>query len=188
MDLETLTVKDPSELHRWLEEHHARTDGVWLIINKKDVERPGVYYEEVVEEALCFGWIDGRIYRLDEKRYLQHLSPRRPGGTWSKSNKDRIEKLIGEGRMTPAGVKRIEAAKKDGSWNALDRMESLEVPGDLREAIGWNTAAADNFKAWPESYRMRVLWWIESAKRDVTRSNRIEQTAAAAEQNRKPFE
>ena len=185
---ETVYVKNTAALRRWFEKNHASSPSVWLVINKKDSRKPGVYYEEAVEEALCFGWIDGRINPLDENRYKLLFSPRKAGGTWAKSNKERLGKLIEQGRMTPAGLARIEAAKRDGSWNALDALDSLEVPPELEAELPADSTARKTFESWTESYRKRVAFWISSAKREETRVKRAEQVARAAVEKRKPFE
>lgn len=105
---ETVYVKTVSELRRWFEKNHASSPGVWVIINKKDSSKPGVYYKE----ALCFGWIDGRLNPLDTHQYKLLFSPRKPGGTWAKNNKERVARLIEQGRMTKAGLAKVEAAKR----------------------------------------------------------------------------
>lgn len=184
----TVRVKSAGELHRWFEKNHASSPGVWLVINKKDTPRPGVYYEEAVEEALCFGWIDGRLNPLDGDRYRLLFSPRKPGGTWAKSNKERVARLIEQGRMTSAGLAKIEAAKRDGSWDTLDVLDNLEIPPDLERALSGNRAARKTYESWTDSYKTRVIYWIVSAKREETRSKRVTQTVSAASENSKPFQ
>jgi len=142
----------------------------------------------VVREALCFGWIDGRINPLDGDRYRLLFSPRKPGGTWAKSNKERVARLIKQGRMTAAGLARIEAAKRDGSWDALDALDSLDIPPDLERALSGNRAARKTFEAWSDSYKKRVIFWIGSARREETRARRVDQTVSAASENSKPFQ
>jgi uncharacterized protein YdeI (YjbR/CyaY-like superfamily) len=184
----TVRVKSAAELHRWFEKNHASSPGVWMVINKKDTPRPGVYYEEAVEEALCFGWIDGRLNPLDGDRYRLLFSPRKPGGTWAKSNKERVARLIEQGRMTAAGLAKIEAAKHDGSWDTLDVLDNLEIPPDLERALSENRAARKTYESWTDSYKTRVIYWIVSAKRAETRSKRVTQTVSAASENSKPFQ
>jgi uncharacterized protein YdeI (YjbR/CyaY-like superfamily) len=184
----TVRVKSAGELRRWFEKNHASSPGVWLVINKKDTPRPGVYYEEAVEEALCFGWIDGRLNPLDGDRYRLLFSPRKPGGTWAKSNKERVARLIEQGRMTSAGLAKIEAAKRDGSWDTLDVLDNLKIPPDLERALSGNRAARKTYESWTDSYKTRVIYWIVSAKRAETRSKRVTQTVSAASENSKPFQ
>ncbi len=186
--LETVMVKDAAELRRWFEKNHANHGSVWLVINRKGTVGPGVSYEEAVEEALCFGWIDGRLNPLDENAYKLMFSPRKKGGTWAKSNKARVERLIAEGRMTPAGLARIEEAKADGSWDGLEAFESMEAPGDLARALMGDRVALETFEGWSDSYKRRVFYWIESAKREKTRSDRIARVMEAAVAGRRPFD
>lgn len=185
---ETVYVKNAAGLRRWFEKNHASSPGVWLVINKKNSRKPGIYYEEAVEEALSFGWIDGRLNPLDGDQYLLLFSPRKPGGTWARSNKERVAKLIEQGRMTQAGLARIEAAKRDGSWDALDTSDNLDIPPDLERALSRNKTARKTFEAWSDSYKKRVIFWIGSAKREETRAKRVALTVSAASGERKPFE
>jgi uncharacterized protein YdeI (YjbR/CyaY-like superfamily) len=171
------------EWRAWLEANHAAGRGAWLIVAKKGARVQGVTYEEAVEEGLCYGWIDSKTKALDADRTLQTFTPRKPGGTWARSNKERIERLIEQGRMTPAGMAKIEQAKADGSWNALDEFEDLAVPDDLATALGDNEQAAVNFAAFSPGARRTYLWWIKSAKRPETRARRIEQSVRLISQN-----
>ena len=129
--LERYYAKNRREWHQWLSENHETSPGVWLIYHKKNSDKTSVEYEEAVEEALSFGWIDSKVNALDEKRYMQVFTPRKPGSTWSKINKDRVSKLIKMGLMHPAGLEKIKTAKKDGSWSILDDVEDLKIPEDL---------------------------------------------------------
>lgn len=175
--------KTRAEWRAWLEEHHTRTEGVWLVTYKKATGKPRVEYEEAVEEALCFGWIDSKANTLDEERSVLWMAPRKPRTGWARTNKNRVERLIADGRMTAAGLAKIEAAKQDGSWNALDAAEALEIPPDLEKAFAQHGAARQNFDAFPPSVRKGILTWIGSAKRPETRSKRIEETARLAAEN-----
>jgi uncharacterized protein YdeI (YjbR/CyaY-like superfamily) len=140
-------------------------------------------YSDAVEEALCFGWIDSTPGKLDEQRYSLYMSPRKPKSVWSKINKQRIRKLVKEGRMTAAGLVKIEAAKKDGSWNQLDAIDELVMPADLLEQLSANAEAKHNFEAFSTSSKKIILFWIASAKREETRQKRIEETVRLAAQN-----
>ena len=175
-----------AEWRAWLAENHAESPGVWLITNKKASGRPGVPYPEAVEEALCFGWIDSRPNKLDDERSMQLYTPRRPKSPWSTVNKGRIERLIADGLMTPAGMAKIEAAKADGSWVIYDRIETLTVPPDLEAALDANPAARAGFEGFSASATKQLLWWIESAKRPETRAKRIAQLVEAAAEGRNP--
>jgi uncharacterized protein YdeI (YjbR/CyaY-like superfamily) len=166
-----------------LEQNHTRPEGVWLISYKQATGKARVTYEESVEEALCFGWIDSKGNKLDEERTMLWFAPRKPGSGWSAPNKRRLEALMAAGRMAPAGLAKIEAAKQDGSWSALDAVEALEIPPDLQEALTANPSAQQYFDAFPRSVKRAILAWISSAKRVETRASRIEESARLAAQN-----
>jgi uncharacterized protein YdeI (YjbR/CyaY-like superfamily) len=185
--IETYYAKNRMEWHDWLRKNYSTSPGVWLIYYKKTSGKPTVSYEEAVEEALSFGWIDSKANTLDEERYIQIFTPRKPGSNWSKINKQRVKKLIEQGLMNSAGIEKIEAAKKDGSWNFLDDVENLVIPLDLKQALGSNMAAKTNFETFSDSVKKQILYWIKSAKREATRKNRIEKTVKLAAQNEKPF-
>jgi uncharacterized protein YdeI (YjbR/CyaY-like superfamily) len=172
-----------AEWRAWLEENHDRDEGVWLVSYKRATGKPYVTYDEAVEEAICFGWVDSKINSLDEERAMRWFAPRRPGSGWSRSNKDRVERMLDAGQMTAAGLAKIEAAKADGSWNVLDAIENLEVPEDLAAALASYDAAGEHFEAFPRSVKRSILEWIASAKRPVTRAKRIEETARLAQDN-----
>ncbi|MBD1869630.1 YdeI/OmpD-associated family protein [Cyanobacteria bacterium FACHB-471] len=175
--------KTRSEWRTWLEQHHTRDKGIWLISYKKATGKPRFDYEEAVEEALCFGWIDNKGNKLDEERSLLWFAPRKPGTGWSKLNKERVERLIAQNMMMPAGLAKVEAAKQDGSWNALDAIEALEIPPDLETALASYGEAKQNFEAFPRSVKRGILEWIASAKRPETRAKRVNETAQLASQN-----
>jgi uncharacterized protein YdeI (YjbR/CyaY-like superfamily) len=167
----------------WLERHHSRTEGVWLITYKKATGKPRVEYDEAVEEALCFGWIDSKSGKLADERSLQWFAPRKAGTGWSRPNKERVERLVAAGLMAPAGLAKVEAARRDGSWNALDAVEALEIPPDLRAALAAYPEAAGHFEGFPRSVKRSILEWIASAKKLETRAKRVEETARLAARN-----
>ena len=160
----------------WLAEHHADTpDGIWLKIAKKDSGIPTVTYAEALEEALCFGWIDGQKRSFDGTWFLQGFTPRRPRSRWSKVNTEKVLGLIAAGRMQPAGLREIEAAKADGRWdNAYERQSVAQVPPDLQAAFDANPKAAEFFATLTGANRYAVLYRIHDAKRPQTRAARIE--------------
>lgn len=174
-----------AEWRAWLAQHHTRIQGVWLISYKKATGKPRVEYDEAVEEALCFGWIDSKANRLDEERSMLWFAPRKPGTGWSKPNKERVERLIAAGLMEAPGMAKIEAARQDGSWNALDEVEALVIPPDLEAALAAYPSARRHFEAFPRSAKRAILEWISIAKTATTRSKRIEETARLAEENRR---
>jgi uncharacterized protein YdeI (YjbR/CyaY-like superfamily) len=181
--------KTRKEWRRWLTTNHEHSAGVWVINYKKESGKPRVPYADAVEEALCFGWIDSVMNPLDDDSYMQLFTPRKPKSNWSKLNKQRIEKLVEQGLMMPAGAARIEAARRDGSWTLLDAVEALEVPADLSKALARNKTAQKNFEAFSPSRKKMLLYWVNEAKRPETRAKRITEAVAAAKENRdrRPF-
>lgn len=171
------------EWRAWLEKNHTRREGVWLVSYKKTTGKLRFAYEEAVEEALCFGWVDSKGNKLDSERSMLWFAPRKPGTGWSRPNKQRVERLIETGQMAPAGLAKVEAAKKDGTWNLLDGVESLEIPPDLQKELDANPAASQYFEAFPRSVKRGILEWILQAKKPETRARRIEETARLAAQN-----
>jgi uncharacterized protein YdeI (YjbR/CyaY-like superfamily) len=184
-DRERVQVESRAAWRAWLADNHERNAGIWLVTYKKHVPDKYVSYDEVVEEALCFGWIDSLPRKLDEDRSMLWLAPRQPGSGWSKLNKDRVERMIAAGQMTQAGLAKIEAAREDGSWNALDSIEALEIPPDLGAALDSYPDAREFFEAFPRSVRRGILEWIANAKRAETRARRIEETARLAQENQR---
>lgn len=174
-----------AEWRAWLEQNHTRTEGIWLISYKKATGKLRFEYEEAVEEALCFGWIDSKGNKLDDERSLLWFAPRKAGTGWSKINKDRVAKLLAANLIAPAGLAKIEAAYQDGSWSALDRVEALEIPPDLAAALAATPPAADYFAAFPRSVKRGILEWINNAKRPETRAKRITETATLAATNKR---
>ncbi|MEJ7698475.1 MAG: YdeI/OmpD-associated family protein [Pyrinomonadaceae bacterium] len=173
------------EWRDWLAENYAKCAGIWFVYFKKQTGKPRVAYEEAVEEALCFGWIDSVPRKFDDERSKLLFTPRKPKSVWSKLNKERIERLIEIGLMTETGLTKIEAAKKDGLWNALDASDNLEIPTDLAQAFKKNKTASKNFAAFSDAAKRNILAWVGSAKRDETSAARIEKTVAMATQNKR---
>ena len=180
-------AKDRKEWRKWLEKNHDTSQGVWLIYHKKCSNEPCVSYDEAVEEAISFGWIDSKVNKLDDERYMQVFTPRKPKSIWSKLNKQRVQKVIDQGLMTPAGLEKIEVAKDDGSWNFLDDIDNLIIPEDLKKSLNENPPAKANFESFSDSVKRQILFWIKSAKRTETRIKRIEKAVILAAENKKPF-
>jgi uncharacterized protein YdeI (YjbR/CyaY-like superfamily) len=180
---ETIAPATRAAWRAWLAEHHADSPGVWLIIRKKDSPQPGVTYVEAVEEALCFGWIDSKTITLDATRFRQIFTPRKPRGTWAKSNKERVARLIEQGLMTPAGLAAIELAVTNGTWTASDAGDEQIEPDDFADALAAHPAAELHWRHFSASVRKGILYWIASAKRPETRARRIARTVELAEQN-----
>jgi uncharacterized protein YdeI (YjbR/CyaY-like superfamily) len=179
----TFYAKSRAEWRKWLEQNHQSEKSVWLVIPHKNSKLPGVSYEEAVEEALCFGWIDSRANRKDSETYYLLIAKRNPKSYWSQSNRERAEKLIRQGLMTKAGLDMIELAKKIGTWTALEKIQNAEIPEDLQLLFDQNKAAFKNFQLFPTSSKQIILYWISNAKRPETRQKRIEETVALAEKN-----
>ncbi len=167
----------------WLAEHHARESGVWLVVCKKATGKPRVDYDESVEEALCFGWVDSKPNTLDAERSMRWFAPRKPGTGWSRPNKQRVERLTAAGLMHPAGLAKVEAAKADRSWTALDAVEDGIVPEDLARALAAYPLATQHFTAFPRSVRRGIHEWIASARKPETRAARVAETARLADHN-----
>ena len=165
----------------WLAEHHGRSAGAWLVSWKKHTSRLALTYDEAVEEALCFGWVDSKPRRLDADRSALWFSPRRRGSAWSRSNKERVARMEAAGLMTDAGRSVVEAAKADGTWILLDAVEDLIVPDDLAAAFDARPGSRARFDAFPRSVRRGILEWIVQAKRPATRAARVAETARLAE-------
>jgi uncharacterized protein YdeI (YjbR/CyaY-like superfamily) len=178
---------DRKDWREWLKKNHKSSTGVWLIIQKKDSNKKGITLDDAVEEAVSFGWIDSKMQPVDEDHYRLFMTPRKPGSTWSKSNKTRVEKLIRSGLMTNAGFEKVEAAKRDGSWDKLNAIDELIIPEDFAEALSANSIAKRNFESFTDSTKKQIFWWIESAKRMETRRKRVEQASILAAQNKRPF-
>jgi uncharacterized protein YdeI (YjbR/CyaY-like superfamily) len=173
---EDLQPRDRREWRKWLEQNHASSRGVWLIYYKKNSGKTNLSLDEALMEAVSYGWIDGRMHRLDDERVRLWFTPRRKGSLWSRSNKLRVERAIEDGLMTPAGMAKVEEAQRNGSWNILEDVEDLLVPDDLAEALGDRPQARERFDALSGSKRKQLLAWIKLAKRPQTRADRIGET------------
>ena len=186
-DFHNIEAPDRAAWRAWLRHHHRTSPGIWLVYHKKGSRVPSVTYAEAVEEALCFGWIDSKIHAVDSLRYRQIFTPRKPGSTWSKLNKLRAAALIRRKRMTAAGMAKITAARKDGSWKSLDEVENLRMPAELTRALAANTQARRYFEEFSDSARKLIIRWVTQAKRPETRLRRIHETVRLASLNKKPY-
>ena len=172
----------------WLRENHTKEERLWIIIQKKASKKPGIRYEEAVLQAVANGWIDGQMKRLNDDEFMQRFTPRRSGSNWSKSNRERAELLMSEGRMTPTGIKMVEEAKKDGRWEKayMNQIKTTKVPDDLLAALRKNQTAFDNFETFPPYARFMYIHWINEAKRMDTRERRIYTVVDRSEKKLKP--
>lgn len=173
------------EWRAWLAENHDKSGGIWFVYFKKASGKPRVTYDEAVEEALCFGWIDSLPRKLDETRSKLLFTPRKKKSVWSKPNKERVARLIASGAMTEIGLAKIEQAKADGSWDALTASDNLEIAEDLQKAFDANQKAETNFHTFPNGVKKAILSWVSSAKRAETRAARIAKLVRMAAQNKR---
>ena len=186
-DTEDKRFHGAEEWRIWLQENHSVEKEAWVVIQKAASPHEGLGYQEAVDEAMCFGWIDGKMRRLNDHEFTQRFSPRRRRSIWSQINRDRAEKLIEEGRMTEAGLKAVEEAKNNGRWdNAYTSKEPPEMPDDLLEALKKSPEAHRNFMSFPNSARFMYVHWINDAKKDETRARRITRVVERAKQGKKP--
>ncbi len=177
---EQVTVESREQWRAWLEAHHGSSPGIWLVTWKKASGRPHLPYDDVVEEALAFGWVDSLPRKLDDDRSQLLITPRKAGSNWSRLNKERVERLLAAGLMAPAGLAVVEAARADGSWTALDDVENLVEPEDLRAALDAEPEARRHWDAFPRSVKRGILEWLLNAKAAATREKRVRETAELA--------
>lgn len=187
---EWLSLRNPQEWHNWLAQNHDQKDQIWLEIKKAHAAGEGILLAEAVEEALCFGWIDGKMYSLDEESFIIRVTPRRSGSVWSLVNRRRAETLIEAGRMTESGLAAIQAAKDSGKWQAAySSKEVPELPEELKQAFRDDPAARVCFDGWSTGEKAHYLFWIAQAQRADTRQKRIAETLERAKaKNSHPLE
>lgn len=179
-DVNSICPANQQEWRQWLEANHVCEDAIWLIIHKKASATPTISWSEAVDQALCFGWIDGKKQAIDNEKYRQYFCKRKADSTWSKINKDKVEKLIDEGLMSSAGYKTIEIAKENGSWILLDEVENLTIPEDLEKEFSNNPGSKAFFESLSKSLKKGLLQWIVLAKRSATRKKRIIEISESA--------
>ncbi|MEM9920902.1 MAG: YdeI/OmpD-associated family protein [Bacteroidota bacterium] len=181
--VKTFYAPSQAAWRQWLEDKAEQEKSVWLIIYKKSSKVPSVYYNEAVDEALCFGWVDSKPNKRDGESYFQYFSKRNPKSNWSRVNKEKVGRLIKENKMAPSGFSMIEIAKQNGTWTALDEVENLVIPADLQEAFDRNIQAFEYYEAFPRSVKRGILEWLFNAKRAATRQKRINDIVSKAAQN-----
>jgi len=182
--LEKVEVASHAELQQWFRDHHTQQESIWLVTYKKVVPEKYLANTDVVDECVCFGWMDGRRMKLDDQRTMQLLSPKK-AEHWAKSYKDRYHRLKKEGRIHPTTQERVEADQESGAWDLMNDVDALTLPHDLKQALKANPPALSNYEAFPDSAKRDVLRWIKLAKRDETRQKRIKQTVAKAARNQR---
>jgi len=187
MKSDQLYVKNRKEWREWLKKNHKTNDVIWLIYFKKHTGTPRIPYDNAVEEALCYGWIDSTVKRIDEEAFMQKFTPRNKKSIWSKLNKARVEKMIKAGKMRKAGMDKVEEAKKNGEWDAAYAIkDDIEMPAALEKALNRNSAAKENFNNFAPSYRLNYMRWVTNAKRQETVDRRIKELVKRAAKNIKP--
>jgi uncharacterized protein YdeI (YjbR/CyaY-like superfamily) len=185
---DTFFAVDRAAWREWLAAHHAERAQVWLLLHKKHVDEPSVRYDEAVEEALCWGWIDGLTKRWDERSYAVRFTPRKPGSVWSESNVERVTRMIDAGRMQPAGLALVEEAKRRGTWEQGWSARLDVTPPDLEAALAGVPAAAARWSEWPATPRRMYVYSVLDAKRPETRARRIADVVRRAAAGLKPGE
>ena len=180
---EHLYFKNAQEWRQWLHDNHQSSKGVFLIFYRVNSEFESMRWEEAVQVAICYGWIDSTVKKMDDERRKQMFTPRKDKSVWSKLNKTYIEKLFKDNLIHESGLKKIEIAKQNGSWESLDAVENLEIPEDLNLAFKKNKTALDNYNNFSPSYRKSYLYWLNQAKRNETRNIRIAEIIRLCEQN-----
>ncbi len=181
--IKTVEAKNAKVWREWLSQNYDQEKSVWLIIYKKGSGISSVTYTEAVDEALCFGWIDSKPNKRDEQSYYQFFSVRNPKSNWSKVNKEKIERLLLDGKIAKPGLQMIELAKNTGTWDALNEVEALIIPHDLMIELKQYTRALVNYQSFPPSVQRGILEWIFNAKKEETRQRRVKETARLAENN-----
>ena len=180
------SFKNRDAWRAWLAKNYARETELWVVLYKKNSSKPTVSYDEAVEEALFFGWIDGITKGIDDEKYAQRYSPRRKGSVWSESNKKRVAKMIKQGRMTDAGLVKIREAKQNGEWHkATQREDTANIPPELKRALASDKTARQSFENLAPSHKRQFIYWIMEAKRDETRQKRIGETIRMLKENEK---
>jgi len=185
-EIETYCPKSRADWRIWLEENHQSKHSVWLVYYKASTKIPSLSWSHAVDEALCFGWIDSTKKTIDEERYMQYFSRRKPKSMWSRINKEKVTKLIKNNLMTKAGFDSIETAKQNGSWTILDEVESLIIPEDLKEELANYKGSTEYFDSLSRSAKKILLHWVVFAKRSETRQKRIIEIAENASKKLKP--
>ncbi len=180
-------AKDRRTWRAWLRKNGRKKPEIWLVFYKKHTGEKCVTYDAAVEEALCWGWIDGKLRRIDDRKHMVRFTPRRPGSIWSEANKERVRRMIRQRKMTRAGMALVEDAKRSGQWQkAAARENADEPPPDLMQALARNGKARAHFEAFAPSYRRMYIAWVLDAKRAETRMRRIRKVVERAARNMKP--
>ncbi len=181
----TFYAKSAKAWRDWLSKNHETAEAIWLILYRKESTTPSVYYNEAVDEALCFGWVDSAPNKRDEESYYQYFAKRNPKSNWSRVNKEKVAQLQQADKMALAGLAMVALAKQQGTWTFLDEIEKGILPEDLAEALQANNLAHTHWKEFPRSVRRGIMEWIITAKRPETRQKRVSETVALAAENKR---
>lgn len=185
-EVETYYPQSREDWRQWLENNHQSKQSIWLVYYNKQSKIPSISWREAVDEALCFGWIDSTTKKVDDSSFIQYFSKRKPKSIWSKINKEIVQLLIDNNRMTKAGFESIEIAKQNGSWSILDEVEELIIPDDLEIAFNRHNDAKDYFLSLSKSTRKIILSWIVLAKRQETKQKRIDEVVESMQKKQLP--
>ena len=184
--MDEMYFKTSSEWRTWLAGNHDKSSGIWLVFYKKVSGKPSLSYETAIEEALCYGWVDSIIRKIDEEKYVRKFTPRRNNSKWSESNKKRVARLINQNRMAEPGLHKVDIAKQNGMWEKPDRPQiSFELPKEFKSALDKNHKAKQNFDAMASSYQKHYIAWIAVAKKPETKTNRLREAIQLFEKNKK---
>ena len=181
-----LHVTSRDDWRAWLRKNHSTKKEIWLIYYKRHTGKPRILYDDAVEEALCFGWIDSLVKKIDDEKFAQKFTPRKGRSKWSEANKKRARKMIKEGKMTKAGLAKIREAKSNGEWfKTAPVKKELVIPSYIKKAFATNEKALNNFNNLANGYKRQLVGWITSAKREETRKRRLTEAIRLLEQNKK---
>ena len=181
-EIETFCPSSPADWRAWLEKHHQSKPSIWLVYYRAATLKPSLTWSDAVDEALCFGWIDSTKKTIDEERYMQYFTPRKPSSTWSMVNKKKVAQLLEKDRIAPAGLKAIEVAKQNGMWTILDDVERLIIPADLKAALQEQEGALEFFQSQSKSLQKQMLYRVIIVKRAETRKKKIAEVVQFAKQ------
>ena len=185
-EMQVLSFASSKEWRKWIQANHAKSNGVWLRFFKKDSGEQSVTYSEALEEALCYGWIDGQANKYDTNSYIQKFTPRRPKSIWSKRNTEKAERLIREGKMKKAGMHQVELAKADGRWQqAYDSPKYMKVPEDFLQRLSKNKKAKTFFDRLNKANQYAIAWRLQTAKRPETREKRLKEILVMMSEGKK---
>lgn len=185
-EIESYCPSDKQEWRNWLQQNHIEQQSVWLILYKTNSAKFNLSWSDAVDEALCFGWIDSTRRPIDEEKFIQFFSQRKPKSNWSRINKEKIDRLMAEGKMTKAGINSIQLAKENGSWTFLDAIEDLVIPSDLATELSAHPVAKDFYQNLSNSIKKQILYWLASAKKEETRSKRLQIIVSETNQRKVP--